>query len=280
MSLASGVQLPSMVQSTNIPGASSSALGQIGSLGSTYGGLGASVLPYAQTTASNLYNNPYAPQAMVGASGAANLGAGAAGAAYGAGQNLVNTSVPYANMIAQTAFDPQQQLYNLTQNQTQQQINAQNAASGVGATPYGAGVADQALANFNINWQNQQLGRQAEGASALQSLAGTAQTGAGLMSGAPTTLSQTSSIPYATYSGIGTGQDTALSNLLGIGSSGASLSNMSVSDLLNYITGQTGVQSVANQTGQLGLNQSQLAFNQYGTLGAAGLGLLGGALFL
>jgi hypothetical protein len=269
-----------MIQAPNMNQAFGNAYGQTNQLGSTYGGLGSSVLPQAQQTAQNLYNNPYATGAMTGATGAANMGAGAANTQYNTGAGLVNTTVPYAQQVAQNAFDPQNALYAQQQNLTQQQVNAQNAASGVGATPYGAGVADQALGNFNIAWQNNQLQREQTGANTINTLGQTAQTGTNMMSQAPTTLSQTSAIPYATYSGIGTGQDTALSQLLGIGGQGANIANMPISDLLQYLGIGNQTTSVANQTAQTGLNQSQLAFNQYGTLAAGGLGLAGLSMFL
>ena len=275
MSLAGGVQLPSMIQAQNMPQAFGQAYGQIGNLGSTYSPLGSAVLPYAETTMNQQYASPYAGQAMAGASGAAGLGQGAALTGYNTGAGLTGAGmsmIPYASSIMNTAMDPQQALYNRTLNQVQQQVGAQNAASGVGTTPYGAGVMDQALSNFNIDWQNNLLNRQATGASAagglLSSGAGVAGQGVNMMNQAPTTLSQTSSIPYATYSGIGTGQDTALSNLLNIGSQGASLSNMSISDLLSYLGMGNQTTSVANQTAQTGLNQSALAFNQLASLGS------------
>jgi hypothetical protein len=42
--------------------------------------------------------------------------------------------------------------------------------SGVAGTPYGAGATSNALGNYDINWENQQLGRQAQAAGAASPL--------------------------------------------------------------------------------------------------------------
>ena len=65
-----------------------------------------------------------------------------------------------ANQILNTGFDPQNALYNQQFAQQQDQANAQSAMSGLGGSPYAAGVANQANTNFNIDWQNAQLARQ------------------------------------------------------------------------------------------------------------------------
>ena len=279
--LAGNVQLPPQ-QSVNIGPAVSGATSGINSLQSTYGGLGGSVLPQAQATASNLYNNPFAQQGLAGAQGAAGLGGNAALSGYNTGNYLTNAGtslVPYAQQIMQSGFDPQQALYNQQYQQNQAQTNVQNAMSGVATTPYGAGLANQSSQNFNTNWENQELARQAQAAQAAGGLvsagAGVAGQGVTMANQAPSQLVQSAMIPYATYSDIGQGQNQALSQLLGIGQSGANLSNMSVQDFLGLLSGGNSANSVANQQGQLALNQANLAFNQYDTLADEGAGVLG-----
>lgn len=61
------------------------------------------------------------------------------------------------------AFDPQQALYNRTLQQVTDQTRSGEAARGVANTPYGAAAEGNALSNFNIDWQNQQLGRETQG---------------------------------------------------------------------------------------------------------------------
>lgn len=59
----------------------------------------------------------------------------------------------------QAGADPQNELYNRTQNQVEQQTRAAQAARGIQTTPYGASVEAGNMSNFNIDWQNQQLQR-------------------------------------------------------------------------------------------------------------------------
>lgn len=81
-----------------------------------------------------------------------------ANAIYGAGQNLW-----------QTAQDPQSALYARTVQQLQDQTRAAQSARGIAMSPYGAGGEADVMKNFNIDWQNQQLARQAQGLSGYQS---------------------------------------------------------------------------------------------------------------
>jgi hypothetical protein len=121
------------------------------------------VVPGLEQYAANLQNNPYAGGAQWGANEAAQVGSTM-------GPQLINLGNQESNAgqaILGTAFDPQQNLYNLSQNQAAQTAAAANAQAGVQG-PYAAGTTDQALQNFNTNWQNQQLARQTQG---LQSYA-------------------------------------------------------------------------------------------------------------
>lgn len=137
-------------------------LGQYG-LQSLYGGL----------NASNQYGPGY--QNAAGAAGQqyAGLGQqlqGAAGLDFGAQQGLLNAG----QQVYQTALDPQNALYDRTLNQVQQQTGATNSMYGLGSSAAGAGVQNQALSNFNIDWQNQQLQRQLSGLQGYGQAAGQA----------------------------------------------------------------------------------------------------------
>src|SRR5258708_23118892 len=102
-----------------------------------------------------------------GAGVASGLGQNAAMGAYGAGGQLMGAGqqlLPWGQQIMNTGFDPQQALYHRTQQQTQDQTRAGLEARGLDSSPYGAGVEGQTMANFNIDWQNQQLQRQAPAA--------------------------------------------------------------------------------------------------------------------
>lgn len=212
----------------------------------------------------NLTQNPsglqsYVPGYQAGAntSGAygtntlAPMEANAAQSLYGAGGNVLNT-----------AFDPQLALYNKTAQQTQDQANAINAMYGLSSSPYGAGVANQAMTNFNIDWQNQQLQRQAQG---IQS-SGLAYGGVGdLGQSAMQTYLQAGATPYQAYQQQQNDQLQALST-------GQGLDANTLNALAAYLrlgqsataVGQSGAQTAGqlqnqqfNQAGQIGQNIGQ-----------------------
>jgi hypothetical protein len=271
-SFAGNVQSP-QVPTFNTGATYGAATGDISGLSGTYGGLGASVLPQAQATTSNLVNNPFAPQAISGAQTGANYGTAAAGTNFNTGTSLV----PYAQQILQTGMDPQNALFTQEQQQVRDQSNVNNAQAGVATTPYGAGATTQATTNFDIAWLNNELSRQTQAAGAASSLDTAASN---LYTPAGQQEVQSATIPYATYSDIGTGQDTALSELLGIGGSGANLSNMSITDLISLLQGGNAGNSVANSVYGNQLQQANLGFNQIGTLASAGAGIAGDLAFL
>jgi|SRR5882762_5765658 len=61
--------------------------------------------------------------------------------------------------VLNQGLDPQNELYNRTQNQVQQQTRAGLEARGINTTPYGASVEGGVNKDFNIDWQNAQLQR-------------------------------------------------------------------------------------------------------------------------
>jgi hypothetical protein len=89
--------------------------------------------------------------------------------------------------VYNTAMDPQSALYNRTVQQLQDQYGATNSMYGLGSSAAGAGVANQGLNNFNIDWQNAQLQRQLQG---LQGYAGAYGQGAGSYQGLAGTANQ------------------------------------------------------------------------------------------
>ena len=124
---------------------------QLGNLTPSYYG---QVQPMASQALTAAYNNPYAAYFPAAA---ANL-AGTAG-------NTANQQLGAANGILQSSMDPQNALYGRTLNAIQQQARAANAAAGIGTSAAGVGLENQAVNNFNIDWQNQQLQRQIQGAT-------------------------------------------------------------------------------------------------------------------
>jgi hypothetical protein len=242
---------------------------------SPYTNLASSTIPYGQQTFQNLYNNPYAGGAQSGANMASGMGQNAAVGAYGTGQQFMGaglSTIPYAQQLATTGFDPQNALYNRTVQQLQDQTRAGLEARGIDNTPYGAGVEGQTMGNFNIDWQNNELQRQLQAAQGAGSLLGqganVAGFGTGLQAQAPGQFATASAMPYATAAGIGGGQNQAINSLLGIGSSGQSIAQQPIQDWMSFLNAGNQQQ---NQIAGLGLEQNQLGFNQNQILGQ-GLG--------
>jgi hypothetical protein len=247
-----------------------------------YAGLGQQFMPYAQNTFQSLYNNPYSGQALQGAQGAAGMGGMAANNQFALGQGAAGAGaslIPYASQVMQSGFDPQQALYNQQFQQNVDQTRAGEAARGIATSPYGAGLENQSNQNFNMNWENQQLARQAQAAGAAGGLVnqgvGAMGQGASMMSGAPNVAYQSAMLPYGTWSGIGQGQNQALSGLMGYGGMGQNMAQMPVQDWAQALSGANQMQQLQNQNAQLNLNQSQLGWNQLGQLGS-GLGSMFG----
>lgn len=105
-----------------------------------------------------------------GALNAANFSNMMAGQNYGQMAGLQGAG----NQIMNNALDPQNALYNQYAQQVQDQANANTSMRGIGMGAEAAGIANQAGSNFMNQWQNQQLQRQATGASAMSQLYGQA----------------------------------------------------------------------------------------------------------
>lgn len=195
-------------------------------------------------------------------------------------QNLSNAAVPYANQILQTGFDPQNALYGRTLQQLQDQINASQAARGITTSPYGADLANEALGNFNINWQNNLLNREntaAQGYGNLlsgvgQGYAGAAQLGAG---GAQT-LAQLGALPYGTYNQPLTTNLSALDSLSQAGLNTYQLPQQTLQDLQSYLQlGQSGQSLALRGAAQNFAQQQQLGQGFGNALSQIGQGFSG-----
>jgi hypothetical protein len=252
-----------------------------------------SMLPYAtdvpnQTMLRNqqayqaLSNNPYGGTAQNAANSAGAYATGTLAPMERAGaaslQGLGNTAAGYAPQILQTGFDPQNALYDRTQQQLKDQLSATNAQSGLSGTPYGAGVMGQGLSNFNIDWQNQQLQRQlqaTQGYGNLTSTAGKGYAGAAELGGlATSTETMGGNLPYSTYAG-------QQNDVINAGNSYAGAANNAFGldqNTLNALSAYLKLGQFATQIGQKGQGQ---AFDQGQTLGGnvgAGLSRLSSGL--
>lgn len=260
--LGHGAQAPQQQQLPGMTSAAMNVLGGVGNLGgyNTYG----ATLPQVGQITGGLVHNPYASGYQQGANVAGGLGQLQALGQYGTGQQLQGAG----NTVMQTAFDPQQQLYSQQMALTQAQQNAANAGAGVGTSPYGAGLQDQNIQNFNIAWQNQQLQRQLSG---LQGYGAATQQAQGLMASAPGQYLQSSAIPYGTYGAIGQGQIGALGALGQYGQMASQIPQQQLQDYLSYIGAGTAQQGANNQTAALQAAMQNMYMGQLGA-GLSGLG--------
>lgn len=279
---ANNVQMPPMFNMPNMGGAANNAYGGIGNLQGMTSGASNTAGSAAGQTFGNFYQNPFAGGYQSSAGIASDLGQNAALGMYGVGGNMIGmgqSMIPNAQQVFNTAMDPQSQLYNYMQNQNQQQTQALASSAGLGTTPYGVGVEAQGNQLFNMNWQNQQLGRQIAGLGAYgQALGQSGQlqgAGTSLQNNAPGAYMNASAMPFNTFQGIGGAQNSMIQQYLGNMSGAAGLQNMPIQDYLGYLGVGNQANSVANQNAQLQLQQQQQQFNQQMQLGA----MLGGSMY-
>lgn len=225
--------------------------------------------PYTQ----GIINNPYAGGYQAGANQAgADYGTlspnamQASGALYGAG----NTALGAGNSILAAGFDPQKQLYAATQNQTQQQDLSSLANLGVAGTPFGASVLGQDNTNFNMDWQNNQLSREATAAGAYSGLNSTAQSdfsagGAQGQLGANSAL-LAGQLPYSTSNQINQDKLSALAGQQG-------LNGTAQAGAANYLGSSFGAQQTSYQDQE---QQNQNMWGGIGSLLGLGVGAFGG----
>ena len=220
------------------------------------------LLPQAMNIGQGMVNDPSAFQYLQAAQGGAGLGTAGALNAYGAGSNLYGLGGP----TIQTAFDPQNALYNRTLGQTQEQTLANLSNAGLATTPYGQSVLGNTLGNFNIDWQNAQQQRQLAGINALTQMYPQA---ANMQQGAVPWYTQAGGLPWTTGQQIGGAGLGTLSSLGGFGTSAAQLPQQQLANYMQLMGWGTGAQQQAyNQaqmtgvTDPMAISGAQNAFNQ------------------
>lgn len=305
-SSAGNVQLPRM-QQTDIGPGQGQAQGAIGGLGQY--NIGAQFAPNVAGIANAYMANPYASgfqqnagafsgmgiNNAYGGLGNAALFGGQTGSDISAANTVFGTMAPQIGMagaVANMGFDPQSALYNRTAQQVSDQSLAALSNSGVATTPWGQGVQGNTMSNFNIDWQNQQLQRAIAGAGAAGSLYGGAgaagATGAGLLGsglnlgtgafnlgqGAAGSGVAMGGVPMDAYNQILSNQMGGLNAAAGYGNTIGQLPGMQAGDWLSYMGGVNQSNQVANQVGNMGLQQQQQGFQQNQTFGKD----LGGSL--
>lgn len=224
-----------------------------------------------------------APQAL--SQGFAN-----AGQSYGQSQQALGQTQGYnanlmgaANQTLNTAYDPQQALYNRSYQQMLEQTNAINAQNGVTGSPFAAGVGAENANNFNIDWQNAQLARQEGALGAYGTAAGTAtgDVNSTLATGANdyTALSNAATNQYTGLTSNAVNNATSLVNS-GVGNFNT-LTNSAVNNVNSLVNTGTGALNAGINTGVGALNtlgnQAVSANAAASDLGVAGLQTLSSA---
>lgn len=180
--------------------------------------------------------------------------------------------LPYAQQLLEQGFDPQNDLYGRTAHDLSQQVRAGNEARGINMSPYGAGVENKALSDFNIDWRNQQLQR---GATALAG-ASSAYGQGGQQMGYGQQVAQT--VPQLSADIAGAGAN--------IGNAAYQQPNSVIANWLNYVgagnqANQIGVQSYQAQLDAWKAKQAQddAMWQAIGSLGGTALSAIGGTSF-
>ncbi|QGZ54296.1 hypothetical protein [Paraburkholderia acidiphila] len=163
-------------------------------------------------------------------------------ALQGAGQSVFNLGL-----------DPQSALYNSTLNQLQQQTGATNSMYGLGSSAAGAGVQNQALSNFNIDWQNNQLSRALQGLQGYGQIANVAgnygQLASNQASQVPSYLLQAGQLPYTTGQTIASLPGTLAGQYAsGVEQGPLSSASSIMSGIIPYMNYGQGAQSIPYQS--------------------------------
>lgn len=261
------------------PGVYNQGMGQAGQVaGSGYIGTAGGILNNGLQQAGQIQNNGTTNASLYNL--LSNLGQSGAIGNSGyqqVAQGLLGSEFAAGNQLLQTAYDPQQTLYNQQYQQMLDQQNAINSMNGVATSPYGAGVAGQAAQNFNTSWENQQLARQAQGLQGFtNALQGGVSDYSGIMgaaTGAQTNLQNAGFGNYASTMGANTNaanQDISTGtagygNVLG---SGSNAYNALASGAVNNYAGLTGAE--ANALASLGQTANS-AYNTGSGLNKEGL---------
>lgn len=173
----------------------------------------------------------------------------------------------YSTQVAADAFDPQGLRYDRERQKVGDYANVANAQAGLGSSPYGASVTAGALKDFDIDWQNNQLKREASGASTLSSLANTygaygkdataGYEGLGNIGyGAGSGLDTLSYDPYKVGSTVGSNAITGAGSTASIGNKSYGLLEDALKYAEDYLSGGRSASGLSNTIGSTGFNQT------------------------
>lgn len=236
-------------------------------------------MPQATATFNMQSGNANAPGYQTAANNAGSAFNTVGNQAVGASVDINKAALaglPAASQVLNMGFDPNNALYQRTLQQLNDLVNVNEASRGVTNSPYGASVANTADANFNIDWQNNQLDRALKALSGYTSgvqgaASGAAQAGQVGTAGAGA-INNAGAVPFNATNTISENQSAALNqllNILGIGGSQAFNQN-TINDLMQYLN--LGANQ-ANQQGNFDLQnfQNKLAQSQVDQAGTGNL---------
>lgn len=252
--------------------------------------------PKAQSLYSTYFANPTdISLATQGADTAYTYGVGtaypeataASGALYGAGSTVLGYGAPAvtaANTTLTTAYDPQNALYKRGQGQALDYSNVASSAAGIGGTPYGASVSGNVLSNYDLNWQDRQLGRQEKAltsydaaitAAANADLAGASidTSAANLANAGLSDLTTYSYYPYKTSAAIGSSQLTGINDVVALGNNQYLLPQQQTQDLQSYLGLGQSASQISGSLGATGLSELSSAATGIGSLANTGTSL-------
>ena len=236
-------------------------------------------IPTAQGLTNNIVNNPYG----TGYQNAANTAAGtygAAGTAANSGASMMQQLADQAAKGAQgtnLSWGTDSSIYGTEYQKMLDQTNAMNSMYGVGTSPYGAGLANEAGINFNVDWINNELQRAQTAAGTFGALEGDALSGyqgaQGLWGQGAQDQLTAGQLPYQTanaISGAGLGAEADMSALY---SAFMQPGENQLSNLSNYLSlGQNATKNAQNAV--IADNQANSSFwggigSIFGDLGSA-----------
>ncbi len=243
----------------------------------------AQTLPQYGQIAQGGVNNPYAGGYQAGSNMIAPMGwnaglgqLGAGGATMASGLSML----PYSQKILQDSFDPLGSVYKQNFQQNTDQTRAGLEARGLNTSPFGAGVENQSNINFNNNWLNNLLGREATGAQGAATLnnsnVAAINAGTGIQTAGLNTLNNAASLPYSTSAAITGNQLGLLDRFGGAGTNATNTGQVSLQDMLAYLGYGNQNAGVANSGYANQITAQNNQFNQGQTLGKnLGAGLQG-----
>ena len=248
-----GSSAPQAYMPTNQAGADASYTRALDQNTSNISNLWGQTQPLGWQSVQNLFANPGNASALSGAWDVSKLG-------QQTGHQQIERGNQAAGLdggIIASGWDPQSANYNWGLGQTLSTIQSQNAQSGVAGSPFGAGVAGDAAASFQRQWQ---AGAQDRQGKAVQQLATNDANATGQQKAGLQTLEASQLLPSAVYN------DQQMKQL---------------SSLAAYVQMMSGINSASNQNvagyGQyLNIGQNATSLDQNASkLNNAGGGIMG-----